>query len=163
MYVCMQSVEQSLCLIIYKLHLIFQRSTSSTKSTFLGKSLLGIEQSINYFGCYVWKTCRVQIRCPRKKPSHCLLLTLIHRSLNYPMFPRRQGIGIFSSSRMGCLQDHSRSVHFYQKMIKSKSKLVEIIIIIIIIHFLFELWVLKEQTEITHIVKLTRKRERVED
>jgi hypothetical protein len=49
-------------------------------------------------------------------------------------------------------------------MIKSKSKLVEIIIIIIIIiHFLFELWVLKEQTEITHIVKLTRKRERVED
>jgi hypothetical protein len=48
-------------------------------------------------------------------------------------------------------------------MIKSKSKLVEIIIIIIIIHFLFELWVLKEQTEITHIVKLTHKRERVDD
>ena len=89
MYVCMyvcRALSSLFVLSSTRFHLIFQRSTSSTKSLY--KVLNNLS-------------------------THCLLLALIHRPLNYPRFPRRQGIGIFSSSQMGCLQDHSRSVHLY--------------------------------------------------
>ena len=95
MYVCMyvcRALSSLSVLSSTRYHLIFQCSTSSTKSTFLGKSLYQVLHNLS---------------------THCLLLVLIYRPLNYPRFPRRQGIGIFSSSRMGCLQDNSRSVHLY--------------------------------------------------
>ena len=50
MYVCMyvcRALSSLSVLSSTRFHLICQCSTSSTKSTFLGKSLLGIEQSIN--------------------------------------------------------------------------------------------------------------------
>jgi hypothetical protein len=40
----------------------------------------------------------------KKNAPRCSLLALISVPLNDP---RRQGIGIFSSSQMGCLQDNS--------------------------------------------------------
>jgi hypothetical protein len=44
---------------------------------------------------------------PKKNAPRCLLIALISLPLNDPRFPRRQGIGIFSSCRMGCLHDNS--------------------------------------------------------
>ena len=92
-----------------KAHLIFQRSTSSTKSTFLGKS---VWYALDYlstildviFGDFQGLD---QIPPPTKKKTHtprCLLLALISLKLNDP---RRQGIGIFTSSQMGILQNNS--------------------------------------------------------
>jgi len=78
-------------------YLILQRSIPSTKSTFL------VSLSDRHWTIYQLFQVLGLDKIPKNAP-HYLLLALISLPLNDP---RRQGIGIFSSSQLGCLQDNT--------------------------------------------------------